>query len=233
MAAALQAVAEDVWVVAGEPVRFPGVLFPTQMVVVRLPDGGLWLNSPVGRSEAIAEAVDALGPVREIVCPNSFHHLFVGAWVEAWPDARLYAAPGLRKKRPDLEFEADLVDELPDAWAAVIDQRCFRGNRIMEEFVFLHRATRTLMITDLLVNLRVDDFPAPARWFASFDGIRAPNGGTPRLYRWTQRSREAARECVEWMIGSRPERILFPHGEPFEGEPAEVLREKFAWVLRP
>jgi hypothetical protein len=226
-------VAEDVWTVAGEPILYPGIAFPTQMVVVRLQDGGLWLNSPVERTPAIAAAVDALGPVRALVCPNSFHHLFAGPWQAAFPEAELHAAPGLAKKRDDLRIDSELVDEVPALWREVLDQRCFRGNRLMEEFVFLHRPSRTLMITDLLVNLAVEDSPAPVRWFASFDRIRAPKGGTPRLFAWTQRSRAAARDCVEWMVASAPERILFPHGVPFEGDPVTVLREKFAWVTRP
>jgi hypothetical protein len=43
----LQAFAKDVWIADGPNVRDFGVMFTTRMVVVKLSDGSLWVNSPV------------------------------------------------------------------------------------------------------------------------------------------------------------------------------------------
>ena len=45
--------------------------------VVRLPDGRLFLHSPIAPSDDLAREVEALGPVAYLVAPNKFHHLFV------------------------------------------------------------------------------------------------------------------------------------------------------------
>ena len=55
-----------------------------------------------------------------------------------YPDALSYAAPGLLKKRADIEFDAELSDSSEDAWAGEIDQTIFRGSPVMEEVVFFH-----------------------------------------------------------------------------------------------
>ena len=45
---------------------------------------------------------------RHLVSPNALHHLFLAQWRSAYPKPRLYASSGLRKKRKDLVFDADL-----------------------------------------------------------------------------------------------------------------------------
>ena len=106
------------------PLRFFGAEIGTRMTVVWLSDGGLFVHSPVQLDLPGRRALDALGPVRAVVAPNRLHHLFVGGWREAYPDARLYAAPGLPEKRSDLSFDAVLGDEPPAAWAAESSSSC-------------------------------------------------------------------------------------------------------------
>jgi hypothetical protein len=50
----LEQFADNVWTMDGPPVYFIGLAFPTRMIIVRLVDGSLWVNSPVGvRSEML------------------------------------------------------------------------------------------------------------------------------------------------------------------------------------
>jgi hypothetical protein len=118
----------DLYVANGPAVSFYGFPHPTRMAVAKLSDNSAWVWSPVGRSEELASAVDAIGPVGQIVSPNKLHHLFLGEWAKRWPDARLYAPPGLARKRLDLRFDAELADEPDPAWAADIDQVIFRSS---------------------------------------------------------------------------------------------------------
>lgn len=46
--------------------------------------------------------------VRFLVSPNRLHHLFLAEWKSAYPQARLYASPGLRKERRDLAIDGEL-----------------------------------------------------------------------------------------------------------------------------
>ena len=88
----LTALAEDLWVY-DQPLRFYGIEVGTRMTVVRLADGALWLHSPVRPTPELRAAVDAIGPVRWLVAPNRWHHLYVRNWQEAYPGAAAYGAP--------------------------------------------------------------------------------------------------------------------------------------------
>jgi hypothetical protein len=59
--------------------------------------------------------------------PNALHHLFLAEWTSAYPEARLYASPRLRRKRRDLSFNAELGDAPEPAWAGDKGRR--RGDR--------------------------------------------------------------------------------------------------------
>lgn len=143
--------APSIWVGKGPVVPFVGFPYPTRMVVVRLADGGLFVWSPIAFTRELKAAVAGLGPVRFLVSPNALHHLFLGDWKAAYPEARLYASPGLRKKRKDIAFDADLGDTPDRAWAGDLDQAMISGGAL-DEVVFFHRASRTVIFTDMIEN---------------------------------------------------------------------------------
>jgi hypothetical protein len=143
----------------GPTVSFYGFPYPTRMAVAKLSDGSAWVWSPVALTDELAVAVEAVGPVRHIVAPNKLHHLFLDTWAERWPEARLYAPPGLARKRPDLHFAAELGDAPEPEWTADIDQVIFRGSFAMEEVAFFHRVSRSAIICDLVSATSSSDTP--------------------------------------------------------------------------
>ena len=157
----------DIWISDGPVVPFfAGFSYPTRMAVIRLSNGLLFVWSPITLSEQLKREVDALGTVRYLVSPNLLHHLFLGEWASAYPKARLYASPGLRRRRKDLAFDADLGDAPEPEWAADIDQVVLGGSFVMTEVVFFHRASRTAIFADLIENL-------PRDWFKGWRGVAA------------------------------------------------------------
>ena len=104
----LEQIGEKIWIAEGPTVSFYGFPYPTRMAMVRLDSGDLWVWSPIELDSQLRTEVDDLGPVRHLVSPNKIHHLFLGAWADAWPEARLYASPGLARRRRDLTFHAEL-----------------------------------------------------------------------------------------------------------------------------
>ena len=82
--------------------------------------------------------------------PNKIHHLFLSEWARRWPEARLYAPPGLVKRKHELNFDAELGDEDDPAWATDIDQVIFHGSVFMKEVVFFHRQSRCAIFCDLI-----------------------------------------------------------------------------------
>ena len=195
MTALLQPFGEHIWIADGGEAEVAGFRYPTRMVIIRLVDGGLWLWSPVDHSVALGAAVAALGEVRCLVAPNALHHLYLGAWRQAFPLARLYAAPGLRPRRPDLVFDADLSGAPPPEWADDIDQVLVTGNRITTEAVFHHRASATVIFTDLVQHFRPGWFTGWRALVARLDLMVADEPSVPRKFRlaFTDRQRRPRR----------------------------------------
>jgi hypothetical protein len=222
----LTLLAPDLWV-ATRPLPLPVGDIGTRMTVVRLPDGGLFLHSPVRLDAATKDALDAIGPVRCVVAPSKVHHFFAGEYRDAYPAARLFAAPGLAEKRKDLRFDAELGDTAPPEWAGTIDQALFRGAPLMNEVVFLHRPTRTLLLTDLAFNM-VTPPVGRARLFCWVVGARG--FGPHRIIRFGIRDRSAARDSVRRILEWDFDRIAVTHGDVLASDGKRRFADAFAWV---
>jgi len=224
----LTALTEDLWVY-DQPLRFYGIAVGTRMTVVRLADGALWLHSPVQPTPELRAAVDALGPVRWLVAPNRWHHLYVGHWQAAYPAAQAYGARGLAKKRKDLTLAGILDDTAPAGWAGQIDQIARQGAPAMSEVVFLHKKSRTLVVSDTAHNFG-DEAPTGTRaLFTLLGGWRGFR--TTAADRMVTKDRAAARASLERMLAWDFDRIVVCHGQVLESGGKDALRRAYAWLL--
>jgi hypothetical protein len=203
----------DIWIADGANVPFFGFPYPTRMTVVRLLDRSLWVCSPIALSSSLAEAVNALGPVRYLVSPNKLHHLFLKEWAHAWPDAKLYASPGLARRRRDLTLARELGDEADPAWATDIDQVIFHGSFAMKEVVFFHRASRSLIVTDLVQRFDPATLHGWRGILMRLGGVVGPNGSTPRDWRLSFWNRRAARAALRKALAWNAQRMIIAHGD--------------------
>lgn len=167
--AGITAIADGAWTVPA-PLRFLGVKLDTRMTALRLGDGGLVLISPVPYVEALGQAVTALGPVRGIVAPNALHHLYVGEWMRAYPEALSFAAEGVAAKHPDLSFTHTLGRAFDAAFGADILRVSVDGMPGLCESIFVHRPSMTLVATDLCFFM--PHATGLARVFATIMSIR-------------------------------------------------------------
>jgi hypothetical protein len=234
----LKPVAPGLWIVDGPVVRMAAlggsVPFPTRMTVVQLGDGSLWCHSPVAADAALFAAIDTLGPVRHLVSPNKLHYAHIAAWKRRYPDAVAWASPVVRERaasqRIAVAFDADLGDAAEPTWAAQLDQLHFRGSRVIEEVVFLHRASATLILADLIENFEVAKLGTAMRWIARLGGVLDPDGKAPLDMRLTFRDRVAARACFQRIMGWRPQRVILAHGRCYLDNAQAELRRAFRWL---
>lgn len=226
----LTAFAPGLWLADGPVADVAGFRYPTRMAVIRLADGGLWLGSPVEATPGLRAAVAALGPVRHIVAPNALHHLHLAGWTAACPDAALWAAPGLRSKRPDLAFDGDLADAPDPAWAADLDQVAVAGNAITTEVVFFHRPSATALFTDLLQQFHPGWHRGWRALVARLDRMTGPEPQVPNKFRLAFTDRKAARASLARIHAWPVERVLMAHGEPVQTDGAAFLKRAFAFL---
>ncbi|NOJ78141.1 DUF4336 domain-containing protein [Myxococcus xanthus] len=218
-------VADDVHVLAVE-FRIGGMDLGGRMTAVRLPDGGLWLHSPVRCSPEARAAVDALGPVRFLVAPNLMHHLYVQDWAAAYPDAKVAAPAALRLKRPDLRIDLELGATAEASWAGVLDQVLVQGMPKVDELLFFHRPSQTLFVTDLAFNVH-----RTGSWFTRM--YLKLSGAWQRLaptllVRSVIKDREAVRASLARAQAWDVERVVVCHGDVVEQGGREAVRNAFA-----
>jgi Domain of unknown function (DUF4336) len=187
---------DEVWTADGADVVVAGFHYPTRMAVIRLSDGRLFIWSPIPLTDALRAEVDALGQVRHIIAPNSLHHLFLPEWKAAFPAAKVYAPPGLRKKRKDIAFDADLGNAPDPNWAREIDQVLMQGNLITTEVVFFHVKSGTVLFTDLIQQLPANSLSGWRALVAKLDLMTGPEPSVPRKFRVAFANRRAARDAL-------------------------------------
>lgn len=229
---ALEPFGENIWIASGACVESAGFRYPTRMALIRLSDGGLFVWSPIALTEALRSEIDALGDVRFLATPTRMHHLALPAWKQAYPQAALYAAPGSRERRKDIAFDADLASEAPAHWAEDIDQTLVRGNLIATEAVFFHRASKTVLIADLLQNFPPTWFSGVRALIARLDGMISDAPATPQKFRLAFTDRAAARADIARVLAWPASALIVAHGEPVRREAQLFLTRAFAWLMR-
>lgn len=217
--------AEGLWTVE-QPHKFLGTDVGGRMNVIRLSSGGLSLHSPVRLTDELGRWLGGLGEVNYIVAPNRFHHLYVGDYARSYPGARLLAAPGLPEKRRDLPFSGALGESASADWNGEIEILVVSGMRKLNEVVFLHKPSRTLILTDLLFNFS-ENLTAGQKVFAFFEGVR----GKPSVWLLMRyvviKDKEAVRKSFERILEWDFDRILLAHKDIVEKGGREAFRRAY------
>ena len=229
----LSAFGPDIWIVDGPTVSFFSFPYPTRVTLVRLGDGALFVCSPIALAAELKTEVETLGEPKFLVSPNKLHHLFLAEWKAAYPQAKLFASPGLRRRRRDLTFDADLIDAADPGWAGDIDQVLFKGSFAMTGAVFFHRASRTAIFADLIQCLPRDLVKGWRGVLARLGGIAEPNPGIPADWRASFLGRKAARAALTRVLAWDIERVVIAHGAPVQRDGRAFVHRAFAWLADP
>lgn len=232
MVGSLREFGPGIWIADGPTVTAAaGFHYPTRMAVIRLSGVGLFIWSPVELTDELRAEVSALGEVRLLIPPNSLHHVFLGDWQQSYPNAKLYAPPGLREKRGDIRFDGDLGDTPDTDWADDLDQVVMRGNRITTEIVFFHHASRTVLFTDLIQHFHAEWFKGWRALVARLDLMVAAEPSVPRKFRAAFTDRRAARAAIRRVLAWPAEKVLMAHGEPVTENGQAFIRRAFRWLV--
>ena len=232
----LKRVADDVWIVDGPTIRFgPPLLkmpFSTRMTIIRV-GGDLLIHSPTTLTPELKTEIEGLGRPCWIVGPNRIHYWWIPDWHKAYSDAEVYLAPRIREQAAGrIDFACQALDrDRGYPWDRDVATLPVEGS-YMTEVVFFHRASRTLVLTDLIENFeprKLDSFLM--RWLTRLGGAQDPDGSMPRDMRMSYRDKAALKGAVETMIGWNPERIVLAHGRWYDRHGTDELRRAFRWLL--
>lgn len=218
-------VADQLWTDA-QPLRVLGLPLGRRLGVARNATGGLVVFSPLKGSAAAIRALRELGDVQSFVVPSRFHDLFFPDYFAAFPKAAFLAGETVCR-----DHRTWPLTPLTANHPALAGFRFVRieGMPQVQEHVFLHEVTRTLIVADLFFNLPIAADPLTRFWMRLAD-----MGGRPRpsrLFRSAIRDPAAFAASLQEVLTWPFDQILTGHGEWVATQGPQVLREAFApWI---
>ena len=104
----------------------------------------------------------------------------------------------------------------------------FAGAPAINEVVFLHRSSRTLLLTDLAFNVP----SGPGNRARIFHWLVGATGrfGPHRIVRAVIRDREAARRSLATILAWDFDRVIVTHGDVLERGGPAAMRSGFAYL---
>jgi hypothetical protein len=205
--------------------KMPLMELPLRSTAIALKNKAVVVISPTGNIEQHQKKIDAMGQVEAIVAPNLFHHLFVQKAVELYPNAKVFGANGFAKKRPDIKWDGFLGI---DRWPFDEELQLFpiAGMPKFNEFVFLHKASRSLIVTDLCFNLK-NMSGIGAFFILSLFGSRN-RFAVSRLFAMLVKDKPAFTTSIKKILEADFDRIIMAHGEILAQNAKHVLLEGLA-----
>lgn len=177
-------------------------------------------------ADVIHAALERLGRVGAIVAPTAFHDTFLAEVLPLFPEASFYASPGL----PTVGWKPFDLQEAPAFWREILDWERIAGMPQVNEYVFLHKASRTLLVSDLVFHIGPEANGWTRLFFkvnGSFDCLRPT-----RLFRAMIRDRGAFRESVLRVMDWDFDRLIMSHGRIVESGAKDRLRMELVPACR-
>lgn len=230
--------------------RFGRIKVGGRGTIVRLQNGSLAVFSPVALTDDVKQKVAAMGEVRYITALDFEHHIFLGPWHAAYPNAKVIGPEGLPEKRKaqnnedvpfatiftaanphpsiDPEFEAEFEYEYVPA----------HQNK---EIVFNHKPTKTLIQADLMFN-----YPPTEQY--SKTGVSPTSGILTKIFgAVTNTDSDWQKRLIWYGISSKDragfarsvsridkwgfERIIPCHGDVVESNGKGIFQKIMQWHL--
>lgn len=230
----LEQIDRDLWV-AQQPLKFLGLEVGTRMTVVRLADDALILISPIAMDSELQHQLNALGQVAFLVAPNLFHYLYLEAAKNLYPHAKIIAPPGLSEKQPSLtidivlskdslDFYGELEHHLLSGFQSFVPPKITAVN----ETVFYHLPSQTLIITDLAYNFD-RSFPLitqlATRVLGSYGALK-PSWLEKIAVEDKQLLKRSLERILQWDF----QRIIMAHGRILDANAKQQLAAGYQWL---
>ena len=228
----LQAFAEKILVVDGPPVRVVGVTLTTRMVIVKLADGSLWVNSPVSVPCDMLHLIKALGPVKYLVAPTRMHVWRLKEWRVLFPEAELWGPCEISNKFKHLPFAGILGEAPPRGWADDLDQLVFQGNFFVDEVFFFHLNSRTVIMADFIQNHPIAKGKPLRNALFKLAGVAYPDGGVALDIRLSFTNRNLARRSLQKLLSWDFDKLIIAHGVCIEKDAKPFVERAFRWLAR-
>jgi hypothetical protein len=218
----------NIWV-SEQPLRYFGLNVGTRMTIIRLSHGELAIISPIQPTPEMVAQLGKLGEVGHIIAPNLYHYLFAEDFKKLYPKALFWATSGLKLKKPNYSIDRIIANDEGVLWNG-LEHMFFDGFKTLDlrgfvplnEWVFFHSLTRTLILTDAAFNFD-ESFPALTQFAARLIG-GYKNLSPSLLERVATTEKERVRRSVEKILNWDFERVIMAHGSIVEENAKQQLK---------
>ena len=209
---------------------FSGVYLRSRMTVIRLADGRLWVHSAGEPTPALCAELDRLGQVGWVIVPNKWHHMNAAAMKARYPDAQLIGPASAALKNKSVIFDLGNDDERLPSLVPELSPVVFRGVPFLDETLFFHTKTNTLIGADLMMcGCPADHWTW--RWVSRVLGQYQRHKAPPDV-RWNTRGGPEVHQSLDEISRLPVARILVAHSDPIEDRPLEQLKDAWRFVRR-
>lgn len=231
----LKEIDTNIWV-CEQPFKYLGLNVGTRMTLIRLVTSELIAISPIEVDDTTINQINAIGNVSYIIAPNLYHYLFASNFKAIYPNAKLWAAPGLESKKSDLP-----IDKIIDvAEKSILDQveyllfdgfKVFdlKGSSLLNECVFFHQASHTLILTDTAFHFD-ESFPLTTQLTARLIGSYKKLSPS-LLEKFATKETEKVKQSVQKVLAWDFDRVIMAHGSIVESDAKQKFREGYEWFL--
>ncbi len=192
------------------PLRAFGIDFGRRVTLLRLHEGRLVIHSSAPFTEDDVVAIRRFGKPAWLIEATEIHDTFARKAQTALPGIP-YLTPAC-------------LDPAPPDWAGQIEILRIDGLRKIDEHAFFHRASRTLVLADLLFH-----FPPETHGWARFfvqKIMRLPRLlGISLFFRLMIRDKELFRRSMRELLKWDFQQIVVAHGEPITADARTVLSQ--------
>lgn len=229
----LKQIDKNIWIVDGSEIKMSFKIFKMpftiRMTIVRLSNNNLWIHSPITYNK-----IKELGEIAYIVAPNKHHYSYILDWYNHYPQVQVYLAKGVRDKlNVEVKEQFILLESVAETtWSKEIFFTPFKGSIAMEEVVFFHKESATLILTDLIENIEVNNLPIFYKFVFKVGDNQYPKARTSRDLRSSFIYKKRAIESYKIIENWNPNKIIFSHGRIILENGSKKLKEAFFWLIK-
>jgi hypothetical protein len=218
----MQQIAENLWV-ARYPMKLLGANLGRTVTVIRV-GGQLVIHSTAPFTAEDAAAIRELGTPAWMVEGANIHDTFTVQGRAVFPEADMYVPPGFPETGGGMAPKP--LSLPPTEWQGHLEALPIAGMPGLNEHVFLHVPSRTLIVADLVFNVPTTAGAWVRLLLKLASGLKA-GPGVSRLFLKEVKDPTAFKQSLAKMMQWDFDRVIVGHGDIIERGGKETLARIF------
>lgn len=207
-----------------------GIDFGNRMTCIQLADQSFWLHSPTKFDHLTYKEITTKGNIKYLVAPSLMHNLFIMKWKQQGKESQVLAPSQAKKLHSDIPLEKTPEDQLSQLFNGEIRCIPIKGMPVLQEYAFIHHASKTLILTDLAFNFG-EGVTGWAKLFMKLYGAYNKFGPTLTV-RALIKDKRAFSESIQEVMSYDFDRIIVSHGDIVDSNGKTVFKQAFKKYLQ-